>query len=134
MPVSVVASMGGEIDLTYMGPFRAFVGGVPDNETLTLIEGEDKPILLQVVERAGTPFSLSGLVDANIAAEVRTSAGTVTATPAVEIVSDVMGIVSLTDWALLTDAVVPDLTLTLAITIDGAVHITKPIPTEVISR
>lgn len=124
----------GGTDLTYMGPFRAFVGGVPDNETLTLIEGEDKPILLQVVEKAGTPFSLSGLVDANITAEVRTSAGATTATPAVEILSDVMGMVSLTDWALLTDAVASGLTLTLAITIDGDIHITKPIPTEVISR
>lgn len=121
--------------LAYMGPLRASVGGTVGSEALVLVLGEDKGILIGIVDHAGKPFSLSGLTDDDLTAEVHNAAGTLLLSPTVAIESDLGGLVLLTGWSTLTTTAQRDLFLTIKI--DGGagnIHITEPAPTQVLAR
>lgn len=119
----------------YMGPLRASVGRAVGSSPITLVLGEDKGLLINIVDHAGNAFSLAGLVDADITAEVHNAAGTLLVEPAAGIESDLGGLVVLTGWSTLTATAQRDLYLTIKI--DGGtgdIHITEPAPTQVVAR
>ena len=124
-----------EVITAYMGPLRASIGGTFGSAALVLVVGEDKGVLISIVDHAGNPFSLSGLTDDDLTAEVHNAAGTLLLSPTVAIESDLGGLVLLTGWSDLTDTAQRDLFLTIKI--DGGtgnVHITEPAFTQVLAR